>query len=125
MNIKLGIIGFGGMGKWHAQNAPRAGVEIAAVCDVKKERREEAALTRLKTYASAEELLADTNVNTVILTVPNYLHKEMCLKAAAAGKNVKSLPRFPLRNWTKWKLPVKRQESFLRRTRTGGGTGTC
>jgi phosphoglycerate dehydrogenase-like enzyme len=30
MIIKLGIIGFGGMGKWHAQNAPRAGVEIAA-----------------------------------------------------------------------------------------------
>lgn len=23
MKIKLGIIGFGGMGKWHAQNAPR------------------------------------------------------------------------------------------------------
>ena len=34
MIIKLGIIGFGGMGKWHAQNAPRAGVEIAAVCDI-------------------------------------------------------------------------------------------
>jgi scyllo-inositol 2-dehydrogenase (NADP+) len=88
MNIKLGIIGFGGMGKWHAQNAPRAGVEIAAVCDIKKERREEAVRAGLKTYASVEELLADTNVNTVILTVPNYLHKEMCLKAAEAEKNV-------------------------------------
>ena len=31
MNIKLGILGFGGMGKWHANNAPRAGVEIVAV----------------------------------------------------------------------------------------------
>jgi prephenate dehydrogenase len=27
MILKLGIIGFGGMGKWHAKNAPRAGVE--------------------------------------------------------------------------------------------------
>ena len=34
MKIKLGVIGYGGMGKWHAQNAPRAGVEIAAVCDI-------------------------------------------------------------------------------------------
>ena len=34
MKIKLGIIGYGGMGKWHAENAPRAGVEIAAVCDI-------------------------------------------------------------------------------------------
>lgn len=39
MKIKLGIIGFGGMGKWHAQNAPRAGVEIAAVCDIDEENK--------------------------------------------------------------------------------------
>ena len=39
MKIKLGIIGFGGMGKWHAENAPRAGVEIAAVCDIEEENR--------------------------------------------------------------------------------------
>ena len=42
MKIKLGIIGFGGMGKWHAQNAPRAGVEIAAVCDIAEEKQKEA-----------------------------------------------------------------------------------
>ena len=36
MIIKLGIIGFGGMGKWHAQNAPRAGVEIAVILIVRK-----------------------------------------------------------------------------------------
>ena len=41
-----------------------------------------------KLYKSADELLADSEVNTVILTVPNHLHKEMCLKAANAGKNV-------------------------------------
>ena len=42
MIIKLGIIGFGGMGKWHAQNAPRADVEIAAVCDIAEEKQKEA-----------------------------------------------------------------------------------
>ncbi len=88
MKIRLGIIGFGGMGKWHAENAPRAGVEIAAVCDIKEERLKEAEIMGLRAYKSAEELLDDSEVNTVILTVPNYLHKEMCLKAAAAGKNV-------------------------------------
>lgn len=88
MKIKLGVIGFGGMGKWHAQNAPRAGVEIGAVCDIKEERFQEAEEMGYKLYKSADELLADNEVNTVILTVPNYLHKEMCLKAAAAGKNV-------------------------------------
>ncbi len=88
MKIRLGIIGFGGMGKWHAENAPRAGVEIAAVCDIKEERLKEADRMGFRYYKSAEELLDDPEVNTVILTVPNYLHKEMCLKAAAAGKNV-------------------------------------
>ena len=42
MKIKLGIIGFGGMGKWHAENAPRAGVEIAAVCDIEEEKQQDA-----------------------------------------------------------------------------------
>jgi predicted dehydrogenase len=88
MIVNLGIIGFGGMGKWHAKNAPRAGVEIAAVCDIVEERWKEAEAEGHKLYKSADALLADPNVNTVVLTVPNYLHREMCLKAAAAGKNV-------------------------------------
>jgi predicted dehydrogenase len=88
MTLKLGVIGFGGMGKWHAKNAPRAGVEVAAVCDIAEERLKEAETEGYKLYKSAETLLADPDVNTVVLTVPNHLHKEMCLKAAAAGKNV-------------------------------------
>lgn len=88
MNIKLGIIGFGGMGKWHAANAPRAGVEIIAVCDNDPVKQQEAVDMGYKLYRTAEELVADPEINTVILTVPNYLHKDMCLLAAAAGKNV-------------------------------------
>jgi predicted dehydrogenase len=88
MAVKLGVIGFGGMGKWHAKNSPRAGVEIAAVCDIVEERWKEAEAEGYKLYKSADALCADPNVNTVVLTVPNYLHKEMCLKAAAAGKHV-------------------------------------
>ena len=42
MKIKLGVIGFGGMGKWHAQNAPRAGVEVVAVCDIEEKKQREA-----------------------------------------------------------------------------------
>lgn len=88
MTINLGIIGFGGMGKWHADNAPRAGVNIAAVCDIDPVKQQEARDRGLKLYETADELLKDPGVNTVILTVPNHLHKEMAVKAAAAGKNV-------------------------------------
>ena len=88
MQIQLGIIGFGGMGKWHAENAPRAGVKIAAVCDIDQVKQQEAVKKGFKMYKTAEELLEDEEVNTVILTVPNHLHREMCLKAAKAGKHV-------------------------------------
>jgi len=88
MNIKLGVIGFGGMGKWHAKNAPRAGVEVIAVCDIVEERFKEAEELGYKLYKSADDLLADKEINTVVLTVPNHLHKEMCIKAAKAGKNI-------------------------------------
>lgn len=88
MNIKLGVIGYGGMGKWHVENAPRAGVEIVAICDIDKDKLKEVENSEFAVYNNASELLADTEVNTVILTVPNHLHKEMCILAAKAGKNV-------------------------------------
>ena len=88
MEIQLGIIGFGGMGKHHAQAAPKGGVKVIAAADIVPERVKEAEERGITGYHSAKELLADERVNTVILTVPNYLHREMCLEAAAAGKNV-------------------------------------
>lgn len=88
MQIQLGIIGFGGMGKWHAENAPRAGVKIAAVCDIDEVKQQEGVKMGFKTYKTADSLLEDKEVNTVILTVPNHLHREMCIKAAKAGKHV-------------------------------------
>ena len=55
MIIKLGIIGFGGMGKWHAQNAPRAGVEIAAVCDIAEEKQKEAIEMGYRLYTNVHQ----------------------------------------------------------------------
>ena len=86
--IKLGIIGYGGMGKWHAANAPRAGVDVVAVCDIDPMKQNDARGEGLKSYETAEALLADKTINTVILTVPNHLHHPMCLLAAKAGKHV-------------------------------------
>lgn len=88
MSMKLGIIGFGGMGKFHSKQAPKAGVTVIGAADIKEERVQEAIEAGIKGYHSADELLADPEINTVILTVPNHLHKEMAIKAAKAGKNV-------------------------------------
>ena len=85
--IHLGIIGYGGMGKAYATRIPDV-VEIVAAADILPERIQEARDAGLAAYDSADALLADKNVNTVILSVPNHLHKEMAIKAARAGKHV-------------------------------------
>ena len=88
MPVELGIIGYGGMGKYHAINAPNGGAKVVAAADILPERVAEAKAAGLAAYNTAEELLEDKTVNTVILSVPNHLHGVMCLKAARAGKNV-------------------------------------
>lgn len=89
MNVKLGIIGYGGMGEIHSMHSPGIeGVEIAAACDIKQDRLEIIKERGFKCYDSADKLLKDDGVNTVLLTVPNYLHKEMAVKAANAGKHI-------------------------------------
>ena len=38
MDIRLGIIGFGGMGKYHASIAPEGGVKVVAAADILPEK---------------------------------------------------------------------------------------
>lgn len=72
MNVNLGIIGYGGMGKWHENNAPRVeGVEIKAVCDIDPEKLKDAEGKGYELYEDVDALLANPDINTVLLTVPS------------------------------------------------------
>lgn len=89
MNIKLGIIGFGGMGKWHEKNATCVdGIEIKAICDIDPTKIISIEEKGYQIYRSADEMIEKADINTVLLTLPNHLHKEMTIKAANAGLNV-------------------------------------
>lgn len=89
MNIKLGIIGFGGMGKWHEKNATRVdGIEIKAICDSDPTKIIDIEGKNYEIYESVDDMLAKADINTVLLTLPNHLHKEITIKAANAGLHI-------------------------------------
>lgn len=88
MEMKLGIIGFGGMAHWHWQNAPKAGAKIVAATDIDPKRLEMARELGLRVYDSAVGLLADEEVNFVLVATPNQVHKELAIAALRAGKHV-------------------------------------
>lgn len=88
MAIKMGIIGFGYMGKWHLNNAPKVeNVSVVAAYDVNPERVKAAEEAGLKGYYSLDEFLK-SDVNLVLVATPNDVHCELACAAMKAGKNV-------------------------------------
>lgn len=86
--LKFGIIGFGFMGQTHAQTIEKLDyAELIAVCDT-YEAQFEFAPDGVKTYRSAEKLLEDPEINTVIIAVPNQLHLEIVVQSAEANKDI-------------------------------------
>ena len=86
---KVAIIGYGGMGGWHARHIQAGGaVELAGIYDISPERCQKAEERNIHVYASLEELLADPSVELVTIATPNHLHKALAIQVMAAGKNV-------------------------------------
>jgi predicted dehydrogenase len=91
--LRWGIIGTGTRGGWtHVPVLKEApGCEIAALCDVSDERLQTAvkrADREVETYADYQKLLANPNINCVVIATPNLLHREMLQAALQAGKHV-------------------------------------
>ncbi len=88
--IQVGIIGAGSYGESHAQ----AMRELSAVKLVAASRTNADALSSfVSTYGGAaytdyRDLLADEQVNAVVIATPHHLHTEIVLAAARAGKHI-------------------------------------
>ncbi len=61
---------------------------LAGTFDIKEERQEWARRLGFHTYNSFEEILADDEVDVVLVATPNDDHKELSIRAMRAGKNV-------------------------------------
>ncbi len=84
------MIGFGGMAGHHCtqllkKNVP---INISGVYDIDEGRMEAARERGLYTYPSKEALLADKNVDIVLIATFNTTHAELSKEALRAGKHV-------------------------------------
>jgi predicted dehydrogenase len=99
--LKVGIIGFGGMGHFHAAQYPTiTEAELVAVADTRPGQLEAGSLkinlgasgccdlSKVRTYRSADEMLARERLDAVDICLPTDLHAEYAIRALRAGCHV-------------------------------------
>ncbi|MCZ7599303.1 MAG: Gfo/Idh/MocA family oxidoreductase [Gammaproteobacteria bacterium] len=102
--ITIAVIGLGAMGRGHlGWTLGHQGVQVMAVCDVDRERREDSLRRAEQTYADRadaatwkgvkayrdyREILARDDIDTVLIATPDHWHTPMSIEAAKAGKDI-------------------------------------
>lgn len=86
----LGIVGFGGMAGNHYKQLSKGNtkVKIKGVWDINPARLEVAREKGLVAYNSEEELLADPEIDIVLVSATNEVHKRIAIAAMKAGKHI-------------------------------------
>jgi len=91
MSIKIGIIGAGGMLRYHAAGFKSAGAEIIAVADVNEDAARKVAAREgiANAFGNVGRMLRECpEIDAVSIIVPNKYHAPVALQALAAGKHV-------------------------------------
>lgn len=89
MAKKMGIIGYGNMGSWHAKQVKDriGGLDVIGIYDIDPARCALAEENGLTAYPTAEALLK-SGIDLVVVATPNNFHKEYCIMAMEMGVNV-------------------------------------
>ena len=88
---RIGIIGAGWPGQVHARGCAEAGgFKVVAVADLIPARRKQVVseFGASREFADAKELIDDTEVDAVVVCLPNHLHAKVSIAALRAGKHV-------------------------------------
>lgn len=90
MSTKVGVIGAGGMLRYHAEGFRKAGATVAAVADPAPGAAERAAKQWeiAEAYDSVDAMLAKADIDAVSIIVPNKFHNPLAVQCLAAGKHV-------------------------------------
>ncbi|MBR5783253.1 MAG: Gfo/Idh/MocA family oxidoreductase [Clostridia bacterium] len=90
MNFTMGILGFGGIAKFHykvlAEKIPQ--ITIKGAYDINAEKNESILEHGLLVYPDADSLLSDADIDLVLISTPNNFHKDYAIRAMRAGKHV-------------------------------------
>ena len=90
MATKVGIIGAGGMVRYHIDGFKAAGGEIHAIADVAIAAAQKVADANgiENVYGDVAEMLANPEIDAVSIIVPNKFHAPLATQALEAGKHV-------------------------------------
>ena len=93
MDLRVGIVGCGMIGKEHAKRLQYKiqGATVVAVCDVFEagaQAANELIGGNAKVYTDADQLINDPEVDAIVVTTPGQFHKSPILSAIKAGKPV-------------------------------------
>ena len=90
--LRIGVLGAGQIAQAaHFESCVKArNADLAAICDVADDLRERMAITHgcAKTYADYDAMLADPEIDAVIIATADAFHVPASLRALAAGKHV-------------------------------------
>ena len=90
--VRIGVLGLGRMGQVYAYHAARQidSAELVAVADPRKEVTDAftANVGGVTVYADYRDLLAQPNIDGIIVATPTSTHEEVVIAAANAGKAV-------------------------------------
>jgi UDP-N-acetylglucosamine 3-dehydrogenase len=88
--VNTAVVGLGTIGAVHAEwytQIPES--NLVAVCDAREEvSKKVGALYDVKSYTDYHDLIEDEKVEAVTVAVPNFLHRDVAVAAAKAGKNI-------------------------------------
>jgi predicted dehydrogenase len=88
-NIRLGIVGFGNMGRIHARNVLEGkipGLLLAGYADLKAVHV--APFQGLDFFATHEDMFASGAVDAILVATPHYSHTSIGIAALKAGLHV-------------------------------------
>ncbi|HZJ82227.1 MAG TPA: Gfo/Idh/MocA family oxidoreductase [Clostridia bacterium] len=92
MKLKAAILGAGNMGKCHAGNLIKLGIEVTAVCDINEDAREsfkEALdIQSILEFSCFDSMLEEAPFDMLFICLPPFAQEGQFQKAAKAGKHI-------------------------------------